>query len=154
MQHAELAISPARRRKAEDIETKAWILFAEHGFSNVTMDQVASAAGCSIRTVTRLFPTKEDLLLIFMRSKNARILAEFDAIDPNEPGILNNLWRCWVRMTHQVEEAGLEGYSLFRQASARAPEVADRVAGEQQRMLQDRILLKLRSSRNSPRPPR
>lgn len=143
----ELSTRPARRGRAEDIETKSWILFAEFGFSNVTMEQVASAAGCSIRTVTRLFPTKEDLMLNFARTKNARILAEFEAVDPDEPGILKTLWRCWARLTEQ-EQTDLERYSLFRQASAGAPEVVDRVTGEQHRMVLTRILLKLRSSRD------
>jgi AcrR family transcriptional regulator len=142
---AEAPIRPARLRKAEDIELTAWTLFAERGFANVTMDQIASSAGCSIRTVTRLFPTKEDLLLTFMREKNALILAELDAVDPQEPGILLNLWRCWARLTKQ-HEVGLERFALFRKASLGAPEVTDRAVGEQHRMTRALLLHKLRSS--------
>lgn len=38
-------------------------LFAEHGFENVTVEQVAAAAGVSTRSVHRYFPAKEDMVI-------------------------------------------------------------------------------------------
>ncbi|HLU59251.1 MAG TPA: TetR family transcriptional regulator [Pseudonocardia sp.] len=38
-------------------------LFAEHGFDETTVEQVARAAGVSTRSLFRYFPTKEDMVL-------------------------------------------------------------------------------------------
>jgi AcrR family transcriptional regulator len=38
-------------------------LFTEHGFDNVTIEQIAAAAGVSARSVHRYFPAKEDLVV-------------------------------------------------------------------------------------------
>ena len=38
-------------------------LFAEHGFDNISITQIADAAGVSKMTVFNYFPTKEDLVL-------------------------------------------------------------------------------------------
>jgi AcrR family transcriptional regulator len=38
-------------------------LFAEHGFECVTVEQIAAAAGISVRSVHRYFPAKEDMVV-------------------------------------------------------------------------------------------
>lgn len=48
------------RRRLQD---QAISLFAEHGFDNVTVEEVASAAGVSHMTFFRYFPTKESVVL-------------------------------------------------------------------------------------------
>ena len=53
------------RRKQEArqaISRAAMALFASHGFDEVTISQVAEAAGVSKMTVTNYFPRKEDLV--------------------------------------------------------------------------------------------
>lgn len=56
-------------RERRHVETKqllvetAFDLFVEHGFTNVSMEQVARSAGVSRSTLYRRFPTKEDVVL-------------------------------------------------------------------------------------------
>ena len=51
-----------RETKQLLVET-AFDLFVERGFPNVSMEEVAQAAGVSLSTLYRRFPTKEDLVL-------------------------------------------------------------------------------------------
>lgn len=50
-------------------------LFRQHGYEATTVDDIASAAGCSRRTFFRYFGTKEDVLLLETRE----MLADFRA---------------------------------------------------------------------------
>lgn len=59
-------LSPKDRRRSKlsaGIERVALSLFVKHGFSAVTVDQIADAADISKRTFFRYFASKEDLLL-------------------------------------------------------------------------------------------
>jgi AcrR family transcriptional regulator len=58
-----------RRREfvADEIERVAIELFAQRGFADVTVDEIAEAAGISPRTVFRYFPTKSDLVRAHQR---------------------------------------------------------------------------------------
>ena len=61
-----IVLSPKDRRRsklAAEIERVALLLFLEHGFSAVTVDQIADAADIANRTFFRYFASKEDLLL-------------------------------------------------------------------------------------------
>ncbi len=58
-------VTAAERRDivAAAIESAALELFAARGVDNVTMNEVAAAAGFAVRTVYRYFPTKEEITL-------------------------------------------------------------------------------------------
>src|ERR1700677_438770 len=74
------------RRKQEarrSISGVAMALFADRGFDEVTIPQVADAAGVSKMTVTNYFPRKEDL--VFDRA-DATIRSLADAVDARPPG--------------------------------------------------------------------
>ena len=74
------------RRKQEarrSISGVAMALFADRGFDEVTIPQVADAAGVSKMTVTNYFPRKEDL--VFDRA-DATIRSLADAVDARARG--------------------------------------------------------------------
>lgn len=74
-----------RQRRHEQtrraIVDAALALFVEHGFSAVSMDDIAQAAGVSRSTAYRRFPTKEDVVLAVPR----RWLATFDNATTDHP---------------------------------------------------------------------
>ena len=52
------------------IERKALELFAEHGEEEDTVEQIAEAAGISVRTFFRYFPARDDVLAALPRRQN------------------------------------------------------------------------------------
>src|SRR5215470_412440 len=52
-----------RTRTRLMIQAEAFRLFAERGYTETTVEQVADAAAISPRTFFRYFPTKEDVVL-------------------------------------------------------------------------------------------
>ena len=72
----------ARTRLAiSDVATQ---MFAEHGFENVTVAQIAAASDVSVKTVFNYFPTKEDL---FYDRAAALINGLVAAITDRPPGM-------------------------------------------------------------------
>ena len=70
-----------KRQTREEIAHVATALFVERGFENVTIAEVAAAAGVAKMTVTNHFPLKEDL--VFDRAEHiARGLADAVAERP------------------------------------------------------------------------
>ena len=76
-------------RERRHVETKqllvdtAFDLFVERGFSNVSMEEVAQAAGVSRSTLYRRFPTKDDLVF---EVPTRWIVAFDDAVEALPPG--------------------------------------------------------------------
>jgi AcrR family transcriptional regulator len=52
-----------KRQTRKHIQSVAFRLFAENGYTNTTTDQIAQTAEIAIGTLFRYFPTKEDLVL-------------------------------------------------------------------------------------------
>jgi AcrR family transcriptional regulator len=136
-----------RRRVSGHIEAAALRLFADRGYAEVTVEDVAAVADCSIRTVTRHFPTKEDLLLDFHRRKNQKLLETFTAFGPTrDPAAA--IWKAWRELAKR-SAAEFPAYSLWRAAAATAPEVMNRVDGERRRTLQKALTAIIASALDS-----
>ena len=63
-----------KEQKRERLKQAAFDLFAERGFDDVTVDEVADRAEVSKSTLFRYFETKEDLLLVDARMHRDALL--------------------------------------------------------------------------------
>lgn len=120
-------------RVSRKIETVAQHLFGEQGFAQVRVEDIAAKVGCSIRTVTRYFPTKEELLLSSRRRMNQHVLDTFEALQPADDAP-STIWAVWMGLASQARPE-LGDYLEWKRAASTAPEVMDRAEGERRRQL-------------------
>ena len=73
-----------RRFVANEIAGAALRLFAEKGFDEVTIDEIAAEAGMSSRTFFRYYATKEDVVLQYQRRTQERMRATLARRPPEE----------------------------------------------------------------------
>ena len=119
-----------RRRNIllSEYERTALELFAARGYHDLTVDDIATAAGVTTRTLFRYFPSKQDFLLGFSRRGLA---AEIEMIESLEPGD-DPLAIAWEGMREFVTGSPIEPevLDLWTAAAEGAPEVVARVRGE------------------------
>jgi AcrR family transcriptional regulator len=77
-----------RRRVADEIERRALALFAERGFDNTTVQEIAAASEISERTFFRYFPTKEAVLRRDLDRRVAQLEAALDERPPEESAVV------------------------------------------------------------------
>jgi AcrR family transcriptional regulator len=127
-----------RSRIAAHVEQVALEAFAEHGYANVTVADVAEASGMSPRTVARYFPNKEDMLLAFPRrmAEDARrgLQALVGSDDP-----VTGVWELWKTQA-QSNAMELKTFVTWMTAVQSAPDVGRRVPGEQRNEIQEVIV--------------
>jgi AcrR family transcriptional regulator len=68
-----------------ELEDVALRLFEQRGFSDVTVDEIAAAAGISVRTFYRYFPSKDLLLQVRIDRRSAAISTALAARPADEP---------------------------------------------------------------------
>jgi AcrR family transcriptional regulator len=109
------------RRRAElltQIQHTAYQLFAEHGFSAVTTEDIAAAAGISISTYFRHAPTKEGLLVDPVREAVNEIVSSYSARPPEESPV-EALIQLFV--THARDADAVANLDTWQHAVGTAP---------------------------------
>jgi AcrR family transcriptional regulator len=119
-------------------EQIAWNLFAKRGFRDVTVDEIAEAAGVSARTLFRYFPSKEDFLLGFTRRGSQQLVAAIARLEPS-PTPLRSAWQ-GIRAHSLAKPPDVRLLTLWRRAAADAPEIHARVRGERVHDLTDAVV--------------
>lgn len=105
-----------RRRQQTEAEIcrSALDLFEQHGVAATTVEQIAEAAGVSVRTVFRYFPHKEDAALVPHRDIEAAITRWLIALDGTAP-LLPQLERMWVEILTSFDNGESEsGRQMLR----------------------------------------
>jgi AcrR family transcriptional regulator len=118
-----------RRRVALHLEAVALELFAAQGYRNVTVVDVAEAAGVATRTVARYFPLKEDLLLSLPRRMVTGAIDELRHV-ARESRTIKDIWDVWAGLARGNDEEVQLLYQ-FWQGAKDVPEILDRARGEQ-----------------------
>jgi AcrR family transcriptional regulator len=81
-----------RERKKEQtrqlIAETAWRLFADRGFDQVTVAEVARQAQVAVATVFNYFPTKEDLFLFRLEAFGAQLVDTISTRTEGEPALV------------------------------------------------------------------
>src|SRR5580692_10942974 len=68
-----------------ELEEVALRLFDQHGFANVTVEEIAAAAHISVRTFYRYFAAKDDVLQLRINRRSEVLRAALSARPANEP---------------------------------------------------------------------
>lgn len=79
--------TPGRPRTTsrDEVQRVALALFAERGFEETTLDEVAAAVGVSRRTLFRYYPSKNDIVWGEFSEQLEGLRARFAAAEPDEP---------------------------------------------------------------------
>ncbi len=103
-------------------------MFVEHGFDNVTVDDIAAAAGSSPRTFFRYFATKDEVVLDYERRLQERLLVALRS-RPADEGPVEALRQAYIETSH-VEPAERERVLQVGRVLENAPVLRARVTGE------------------------
>ena len=81
---------PQRKRQLvrEEIARAAWLLFAERGYEDTTVDAIARAAGISRRSFFRYFSSKEDVVVGTTDALAEEVLDAFARRPAGEPPLV------------------------------------------------------------------
>lgn len=146
---AGIAAAP-KSRAARKVETRkrlvaaAQALFIEQGYENVTLEQVAAAAGLHVQTLYRHFPTKLDLAMAGVRVYVDRFERAIGA--PDRKGDTLTFWRTWQTrtITRLTRGERAESYRRILTVEADTPGGAE-VAAKVNRTYLDLLAASLRA---------
>lgn len=132
-----------RRLLREEISRVAVNLFAEKGFDNVTVSEIATAAGLSERTFFRYFATKDDVLLEYEQHLWLR-LGDALAARPSGEGPVTALREAFLATSH-VEPQNRDRVLQLGRILAQAPDLQARSHGR--RLVDDDEIVELVAKR-------
>jgi AcrR family transcriptional regulator len=118
--------------RAQIAET-AWSVFAERGFDDVTVNEVAEATGISRASFFRYFSSKEEAVFVALEAMGAEIATALEERPPQEdtwtalrrafdaatPNYASNPERALARLNLTRETPSLRAHQLERQAQWR-----------------------------------
>jgi AcrR family transcriptional regulator len=126
---------------ADAIELAALGLFVEHGFDNTTAEDIAAAAGVSVRTFFRHFPNGKQGVMLLGTRRHVDILEQaLRRRPPQEPAL--KAMREAVRETYREindpdHRCGHEQTSkVYDQIAVKQPDLIARMMGERQLMME------------------
>jgi AcrR family transcriptional regulator len=119
--------------RAQIAET-AWSVFAERGFEDVTVNEVAEATGISRASFFRYFSSKEEAVFVALEAMGAEIATALEERPPQEepwvalrrafdaatPNYASNPARSLARLNLTRETPSLRAHQLERQAQWRS----------------------------------
>lgn len=103
----------ARLAMRTEIAEAAFALFVERGFEQVTVDEIAEAAGLSRRSFFRYFPTKEDAVFGLLYDLGEELAAAVAVRPATEPPWTALRAACSVLLTPMLHR-GDEAMALLR----------------------------------------
>jgi len=111
------------RRLLAEVATR---LFAEHGFDEVKVADIAAAANVSEKTVFNYFPTKEDLVLDGRAEVEAELVRALRERAPDEP-VLATVRRHTLAVAERMSSLPAGRRAAFRKVVQTAPSVHARM---------------------------
>lgn len=133
----ELHSDRRRRLMRDDVRSIAIELFADRGFDDVTVDDIAEAAGISARTFFRYFATKDEVVLAYESRLHERLLTALRNRPAGEDGV-EALREAYIATSH-VEPANRDRVLLLGRILTRASALRTRAIGE--RLVEDQALV-------------
>ena len=127
-----------RRYVAREIAVAAMRLFGEHGFENVTVEEIAKVVGISSRTFFRYYATKDEVVLQYQRRIQERLVDAL-ASRPTEEGPVTALRSAYLATSHVAPE-DREAVLLTNRFMTASPALTTRAHGvrtsESQRVIE------------------
>ena len=126
--------SLTRKTVRAQIAETAWSVFAERGFDDVTVNEVAAATGISRASFFRYFSSKEEAVFVALEAMGAEIATALEMRPPQEdpwealrnaffdaatPNYKSNPARSLARLNLTRETPSLRAHQLERQAQWR-----------------------------------
>ena len=68
-------------------------LFYQHGYRAIGVDTIAAESGIGKMTLYRHYPSKDDLIVAYLRDSNQDFWDQFEQITKDAPQRLKNYWR-------------------------------------------------------------
>jgi AcrR family transcriptional regulator len=116
-----------KRQTREAIAAAAMELFLARGFDDVTIADVAGAAGVSRKTIFNYFPAKEDLVFHEGRERRAALIEAIRSRPAGEP-LIAPFRRTTIEYLDRVEHGSVDALVAVPRLVAASPALRSRLA--------------------------